>query len=145
MVAPSRAHADSLRPMAATSRSAMEILDAGPSFESSGSMVGDPVHLYSTFEIIVDKKYYTLKLLAWKGDGEKVELFGCKTGLGSPEYPTPRGTFYLCRIFDDKPMWIPPPSDWAIGESPSNSVYGGHMMPLFKKMPASNGKFAEGT
>ncbi|MBI5249870.1 MAG: L,D-transpeptidase [Desulfomonile tiedjei] len=130
--------------MSATSRSAAEILDAGPSFENSGGMVGDPVHLYSTFEILVDRKEYTLRLFAGKGDGEKTLLFACKTGLGSAEYPTPRGTYYVCRIFDDKPMWIPPPSDWAIGESPSNTVYGGHMMPLFKKIPAAGyGKSVE--
>jgi L,D-transpeptidase ErfK/SrfK len=125
----------SARPAAALSE-AGEILDMGPGFENAGSTVGDPVHLYSTFEILVDKHDYTVRLFGVKKNGEKAQLFDCKAGLGSPEYPTPRGVFYLYRIFDDKPLWIPPPSDWAYGESPSHSVYGGHMLPLFKKVPA---------
>lgn len=143
MVGRGRDGADVPQPVTATSRSGAEMLDEGAGFDASGSLVGDPVHLYSTFEILVDHKDYTLKLYAAKGDGEKVLLFECKTGLGSSEYPTPRGTFYLCRIFDDKPLWIPPPSDWAYGESPSHNVYGGHMMPLFKKISAKNEKSPE--
>lgn len=125
----------SARPAAALSRAA-EILDSGPGFENAGSMVGDPVHVYSSFEILVDKHAYTVRLFGIKQNGEKSQLFDCRAGLGSPEYPTPRGVFYLYRIFDDRPLWIPPPSDWAYGESPSHNVYGGHMLPLFKKVSA---------
>jgi hypothetical protein len=39
------------------------------------------------------------------------------------------------RIYDDKPLWIPPQDRWwAWGQRPSHSVYGGHMMPFFKKV-----------
>jgi hypothetical protein len=115
------------------------ILDSGESFSSAGRLVGDPVSLFSSFEVQVDKSKYTLKLYGVKNGGVRTQLFDCRTGLGSAEYPTPRGTYYLVRIFDDKPIWIPPPSDWAYGQAPSRSAYGGHMIPLFKKVPAKDG------
>ncbi|AFM25510.1 L,D-transpeptidase [Desulfomonile tiedjei] len=134
-----RTRVASLLPMSAATSEAAELLDSGPSLENSGSLVGDPVDLFSSFEILVDRKEYTVRLFGSNGD-EKVLLYDCKAGLGSPEYPTPKGTFYICRIYDDKPLWIPPPSDWAYGQSPSNSVYGGHMLPFFKKVPAVEGE-----
>lgn len=135
-----RTRVASLLPMSAAKSEAVELLDSGPTLENSGSLVGDPVDLFSSFEILVDRKQYTVRLFGSNGDNEKVLLYDCKAGLGSPEYPTPKGTFYICRIYDDKPLWIPPPSDWAYGQSPSNSVYGGHMLPLFKKVPAVGGE-----
>jgi hypothetical protein len=95
----------------------------------------DPTSLYSSFEIQVEHAKYTLKLYGINSEEEQVLLFSCRTGLGSPEYPTPKGSYYVVRIFDDRPLWIPPPSDWAYGESPSRSVYGGHMMPFYVKKP----------
>ncbi len=127
----------SLHPIVpAARRLGQTILDSGEGFSSAGRLVGDPVSLFSSFEVMVSKSDYTLKLYGMKNGGERTVLFECRTGLGSSEYPTPRGSYYLVRIFDDKPIWIPPPSDWAYGQAPSRSAYGGHMIPLFKKIPA---------
>lgn len=106
--------------------------------EGAGKRVEDPVTLYSSFLIEVERAKYTVSLYGYNDDGEKAVLFSCKAGLGSSEYPTPRGSFYITRIFDDKPLWIPPQDrDWAYGQSPSRSVYGGHMMPFFSKVQAA--------
>ena len=130
----------SLHPIVpAARRLGAAMLDSGESFSSAGRLVGDPVSLFSSFEVQVDKSKYTLNLYGVKNGGVRTRLFECRTGLGSAEYPTPRGTYYLVRIFDDKPIWIPPPSDWAYGQAPSRSAYGGHMIPLFKKVPAKGG------
>jgi len=110
-------------------------------YVSLAENVDNPRTLYSSFEIRVDRARYHVQLLAEKGDGSKALLFECKAGLGSADYPTPRGSFYVMRIFDDHPLWIPPPDrDWAWGQAPSRSVYGGHMMPLFSKRPRNTGK-----
>jgi hypothetical protein len=38
-------------------------------------------------------------------------------------------------------LWIPPATrEWAYGQRPSRSVYGGHMMPFFNKKPANRSK-----
>lgn len=87
-----RTRVASLFPTSSVTSDAAELLDAGPSFENSGSLVGDPVDLFSSFEILVDRKEYTVRLFGSNGD-EKVLLYDCKAGLGSPEYPTPKGTF----------------------------------------------------
>jgi hypothetical protein len=124
----------SLRPVApAAKRPVASILDADRMFFDAGRMVGDPINVYASFEIRVNIKEYTLDLYGIKDNGDSTVLYSCRTGLGSPEYPTPRGSYYIVRIFDDHPLWIPPPSDWAYGQSPSHSVYGGHMMPFFVK------------
>jgi hypothetical protein len=127
----------SLDPMVpATRKLGRTILDSGESFSSAGRLVGDPVSIFSSFQVQVSKSNYTLKLYGIKNGGDKTLLFECRTGLGSPEFPTPRGSYYLVRIFDDHPIWIPPHDrDWAYGQAPSRSAYGGHMMPLFKKSP----------
>jgi L,D-transpeptidase catalytic domain len=120
------------------------MLDSGEGFSSSGRLVGDPASLFSGFEAHVNRSRYTLKLYGIKNSGERTLLFECRTGLGSAEFPTPRGTYYLVRIFDDHPIWIPPRDrDWAYGQSPSRSVYGGRMMPLFKKSPIKDGSKAK--
>jgi hypothetical protein len=126
----------SLKPVVrASSRQGATLLDSGEAFATAGSLVADPTGLYSSFEIEVDRARYTIKLYGLRED-EKKMLFSSRVGLGSAEFPTPRGSYYITKIFDDKPIWIPPDSWWAWGQSPSRSVYGGHMMPLLIKRPA---------
>ncbi|MFH0958062.1 MAG: L,D-transpeptidase [Pseudomonadota bacterium] len=112
------------------------LLDAKGHLEQVGKRVGQPLDLYSRFQIEVERSSYNVKLFGCDDEGKKDLLFSCKAGLGSPEYPTPRGTFYILRIFDNHPLWIPPDREWAYGQSPSRSVYGGHMMPFFSKVQA---------
>jgi hypothetical protein len=111
-----------------------------PVFELSnaGRLIANPSGIFSSFEILVERSSYTVRLYGIRKDNGKSLLFQCKAGLGSSEYPTPKGMFYLTRIYDDKPLWIPPPDrDWAWGQAPSHSVYGGHMIPFFTKQPLS--------
>lgn len=111
-----------------------DIVDSAARLKEAGQKAGDPVDLYSNFRIEVERAKYIVKFLGIDDNGNKTELFSCKAGLGSSEYPTPKGSFYITRIFDDKPVWIPPQDrDWAYGQAPSHSVYGGRMMPFFKK------------
>ncbi|MGC8907773.1 MAG: L,D-transpeptidase [Desulfomonilaceae bacterium] len=111
-----------------------QVLDDASGLNRLGRLVGDPRPLYATYEILVDRSKYTVQLFGVKEDDTRTLLFECRAGLGSVEYPTPKGTYYIVRIFDDKPLWIPPPDrEWAWGQSPSRTVYGGHMMPLFSK------------
>lgn len=138
----------SLNPGAPVVRSNGRLLsDCGQgvvSFVSLAEKVDNPQGLFSSFEIRVNRAKYHVEFLAEKDDGSKTLLFECRAGLGSAEFPTPRGSFYVMRIFDDKPLWIPPPDrDWAWGQAPSRTVYGGHMMPLFSKRPANPGKKTE--
>ncbi len=119
----------------AATRDGDSILDTGDAAESAGSLVADPSSVFSSVYILVDRAKFTLTLYGVRGD-ERKELYTCKVGLGSSEYPTPSGSYYALRIYDDKPLWIPPPSDWAYGMSPSYLTYGGHMIPLFRKIPA---------
>lgn len=114
------------------------LLDSDRLLASTGSLVHDPSGLYGGFDILVNISTFTLELFGVRPDGQKTLLFSSRVGLGSQEYPTPRGSFFLTRIFDDKPLWIPPPSDWAWGQIPSHSVYGGHMLPLLKKVPMAS-------
>lgn len=114
------------------------LLDSRDRLENVGKKVGEPLDLYSRFQIEVERSKFDVKLFAYDDQGKKDLLFSCKAGLGSSEYPTPRGSFYILRIFDDHPLWIPPQDrEWAYGQSPSRSVYGGHMMPFFSKIQAS--------
>ncbi len=119
----------------AATRGGDTILDTGDAAQSAGSLVGDPSGIFSTFDILVDRSNFTLNLYGIRGEERKL-LYSCKVGLGSAEFPTPRGSYYALRIYDDKPLWIPPPSDWAYGMSPSTLTYGGHMIPLYRKIPA---------
>ena len=129
----------SLKPMVpATRRPVTGLLDADRDFFQAGELVGNPVNIFSGFEISVDRAKYTLELYGMKNGDGKTLLYSCRTGLGSPDYPTPKGTYYIVRIFDDHPLWIPPPSDWAYGQAPSHSVYGGHMMPFFSKIQVAD-------
>jgi hypothetical protein len=116
------------------SRNSKTLLDERESIASVGGLAADATGLYSRLEIQVNRSAYTLRLFAIKHDGDRKVLFTCRTGLGSSEFPTPKGSYYIIRIFDDNPLWIPPPDrEWAWGQSPSHSVYGGHMMPFFTK------------
>jgi lipoprotein-anchoring transpeptidase ErfK/SrfK len=126
----------------AVSRGDRIVSDAGDAAASAGSLVANPSGLFSSFYILVDRSNYTLSLYGIRGEERKL-LYSCKVGLGSSEYPTPRGSYYALRIYDDKPLWIPPPSDWAYGMSPSQSTYGGHMIPLFRKVLADKSKGEE--
>jgi hypothetical protein len=118
------------------------VIDATHYLSPVGSTVGDASKVFSTLEILVDKASYTVRVFGITRKGQDKLLYSCKAGLGSPEYPTPRGSFFIERIFDENPLWIPPDRPWAWGEAPSRSVYGGHMMPLYikKPLPASNGE-----
>lgn len=128
----------------AASREGESMLDAPEKIASVGRLAADAGSLYSRLEIQVEKRAFMLRLFAIKRNGERKQLFECKTGLGSAEFPTPRGSYYILRIFDDNPLWIPPPDKpWAWGQSPSHSVYGGHMMPFFSKRPLDRRKQAE--
>lgn len=116
-------------------RGGATVVDPWEGFSSAGSLVADPRSIYGDFEIRVNKSKFTLELIARRPDGEEKLLYNCKVGLGSPEYPTPPGTYYIARIYDDRPLWIPPQDrPWAWGQSPSHNVYGGHMMPFFSKV-----------
>jgi hypothetical protein len=121
----------------AVRKSGAELLDLDGVLPDIGKKIGDPINIFPSFEVVVDHGTFTLEFLGIKYDNERKLLFKCRTGLGSPEFPTPRGTFYLTRIFDDKPLWIPPPKDWAYGMVQSRAVYGGHMIPLFSKKAMS--------
>ncbi len=120
--------------LAVVAKKGGQILDDASRLSRLGRLVGDPRSLYATYEILVDRAQYSVQLFGIKDDETRTLLFECRAGLGSVEYPTPKGTYYIVRIFDDKPLWIPPPDrEWAWGQSPSRTVYGGHMMPLFSK------------
>jgi len=118
----------------AASRRGRVLLDPEKSFASAGSLVGDAHTLYARLEIRVNRSAYKLELYGFRQDKEKL-LYRTKVGLGSPQFPTPRGSYFITRIFDDHPLWIPPQNRWwAYGQMPSRTVYGGHMMPFFKKI-----------
>jgi L,D-transpeptidase ErfK/SrfK len=103
-------------------------------FASAGSLAGDVTSLYTSFRIDISRTHFTLKLFGMR-NGRKHELYSTKVGIGSPEFPTPHGKYYITRIYDDHPWWIPPNRPWAWGQIPSRTVYGGHMMPLMSKRP----------
>lgn len=91
-------------------------------------------------EIEVSHSDHMFKLIE-NAQGKRQILYQCKIGLGSSEFPTPVGTYYVTHIYDDKPWWIPPKDRaWAAGDSPSQKVYGGTMAPLLKKRPMRNNK-----
>lgn len=114
----------------------IRIVDSGETLFSTGRLIGDPRTLFSSFEIQVDRANFDVKFFGMKNHQERSLLFECKAGLGSSEYPTPRGSFYIMRIYDDNPLWIPPQDRaWAWGQTSSRSAYGGHMLPFFHKQP----------
>ena len=134
----------SLSPAFDQNSNSISVLDSHEKLGSFGKLASEPLNIYNHFLIEVDKASFTVELSGFKDTGEKNLLYSCKAGLGSPEYPTPRGTFYIIRIFDDNPWWIPPQDrEWAAGEVASRNVYGGHMMPLFSKYSALPNKRTE--
>lgn len=82
----------------------------------------------NALEIYVSHSNYDLVV----AEGDK-GLFRCKVGLGSSEFPTPVGDYFITHIFDQEPWWIPPNRPWAYGKRASKDVYGGTMAPLLKK------------
>ncbi|MEW6110547.1 MAG: L,D-transpeptidase [Thermodesulfobacteriota bacterium] len=108
------------------------LLANGPAMTKIGRLAKDPSGLYSSLEIHVYKRDYRLQLIGLRGTKQDV-LFETRVGLGSGEYPTPNGRYFITMIYDDHPWWIPPDREWAWGQSPSRTVYGGHMMPLMSK------------
>jgi hypothetical protein len=121
-----------------------QLLDSDNLRASAGKLAGSPLGVYSAFDIEVNRATYIVRLFGITHSGERNELFSCRAGLGSEEYPTPRGSWYILRIFDNHPTWIPPDRPWAYGMTPSKSVYGGHMMPFLTKTQARLNRQADG-
>jgi len=96
---------------------------------------------FDHLEIEVSHSRHFFKLLGKTPGGADDVLHECNVGLGSREFPTPVGVYYVTHIFDDNPWWIPPPNRaWAAGQSPSRRIYGGIMAPLLKKRPLKDKK-----
>ncbi|MEW6350299.1 MAG: L,D-transpeptidase [Thermodesulfobacteriota bacterium] len=111
------------------------LVDSIRVMDFTGRLSVSPGGVYSHLEIHVHRSKFLVYLYGITYSGERKELFWCKAGLGSPEYPTPVGSYYILRIYDKHPLWIPPQDrEWAYGMTPSHSVYGGHMMPFFSKI-----------
>ncbi len=106
---------------------------------SVGNMASEPAESKFKFVAIeVSHSEHTFKLFSVSQPGKPEILYECKIGLGSSEFPTPVGTYFVTHIYDDNPWWIPPKDRaWAAGDSPSKTVYGGTMAPLLKKRPVS--------
>ncbi len=85
-------------------------------------------------EIFVSHSSHVFQLQGISSLGAKQVLYTCRIGLGARDFPTPTGVYYVTHIYDDKPLWIPPPDrPWAFGQRASRDVYGGTMAPLLKK------------
>ncbi len=112
---------------------------AGLGIESFSSKVGSAEakvdrNRFDYIEIEVSHSEHVFKLLGKSLEGKREVLYQCKVGLGGPGFPTPVGTYFVTHIYDDNPWWIPPKDRaWAVGNSPSQRVYGGIMAPLLKK------------
>lgn len=89
---------------------------------------------YDHLEIWVSHSSHEFRLYGLPRAGDKEVLYRTDVGLGSREFPTPVGVYYVTHIYDEDPWWIPPRDRaWAAGQSPSRKVYGGTMAPLLKK------------
>ncbi len=89
---------------------------------------------YDHLEIWVSHSAHEFKLFGTAPTGQKEVLYETRIGLGSGEFPTPVGVYYVTHIYDEDPWWIPPKDRaWAAGQSASRKVYGGTMAPLLKK------------
>ena len=131
----SQLRAEGIRPVLANAgHNLYDSMSAKGYLGSAGSLAGNVTTLYSSFNIDISKTDYTLRLFGTR-NGQQHELYSTRVGIGSPEFPTPRGKFYITMIYDDHPWWIPPNRPWAWGQIPSRNVYGGHMMPLLSKRP----------
>lgn len=110
------------------------ILMPGNRLESLGKFPMGPESGFSHLEIEVSHSRHHLKLIGNSYFGKREVIYECGVGLGSGEFPTPVGVYFVTHIYDDNPWWIPPPNRaWAAGQSPSKRVYGGTMAPLLKK------------
>jgi hypothetical protein len=95
---------------------------------------------YKYLEIEVGYDTFIFKLFGVYESGQKDLLKECKVALGArgDGFDTPVGVYFVTHIYDDHPLWIPPPDrPWAWGQSISKTVYGGTMAPLLKKRPVS--------
>ncbi len=106
-----------------------------------GTFPTGPESGFSHLEIEVSHSRHTFKLVGTSFFGKKDVIYECRVGLGSGEFPTPVGIYYVTHIYDEDPWWIPPPNRaWAAGQSRSTRVYGGTMAPLLKKRPVDRRK-----
>jgi hypothetical protein len=111
-----------------------DVLMPGNNLLSVGNFPAGPESRFRNLEIEVSHSRHLLKLLGNSYFGKKDVIFECRVGLGSPEFPTPVGVYFVTHIYDKEPWWIPPANRaWAAGHSPSKTVYGGTMAPLLKK------------
>ncbi len=94
---------------------------------------------YDYLEIWVSHSSHEFRLYGLPRSGDREALYETTVGLGSGEFPTPVGVYYVTHIYDEDPWWIPPRDRaWAAGQSPSRKVYGGTMAPLLKKRPVKS-------
>jgi hypothetical protein len=105
--------------------------------ESVGNLPTSSRGMVNHLEIEVSHSAHVFRLCASTSLGKKKLLYECRVGLGNPhEFPTPVGVYFVTRIYDDDPWWIPPANqEWAAGQKPNRKVYGGTMAPLLKKRP----------
>jgi len=104
--------------------------------EKSGASLEKSSGKYDHMEIWVSHSAHEFKLFGLPSTGQREVLYETKVGLGSGEFPTPVGVYYVTHIYDEDPWWIPPKDRaWAAGQSPSRKIYGGTMAPLLKKRP----------
>ena len=64
----------------ATRKLGRTILDSGESLSSAGRLIGDPVSIFSSFQVQVSKSKYTLKLYGIKNGGDKTLTFSRNEG-----------------------------------------------------------------
>ncbi|MFH1116952.1 MAG: L,D-transpeptidase [Pseudomonadota bacterium] len=139
---PPRTPPPAFRPPALVSRKQMQaLLMPGDHLKSVGKFMKSREGKFSRLEIEVSHSLCDFRLLGLLPSGKKDVLYECKVGLGSREFPTPEGHYYVTHIYDRDPWWIPPANRaWAVGQSPSRKVYGGVMAPLLKKRPIGSGR-----
>lgn len=138
---------DPQSPAAASAQRGTPNADAAHARLDSGTSVAHAVadKKFDYLEIEVSHSRHFFKLVGKNVGGGEDVLHECKVGLGSGEFPTPKGVYYVTHIYDDNPWWIPPPNRaWAAGQSPSRRIYGGTMAPLLKKRPIKDKKTVTG-
>jgi hypothetical protein len=108
------------------------------SLRSVGNLPTNAKTGFSHVRLEVSLSRHWLRLLGTSFFSKDEVLYECRTGLGARGFPTPVGIYFVTHIYDESPLWIPPPNRaWAAGQSPSRRVYGGTMAPLLKKIGAS--------
>jgi len=117
------------------------LLMPGESLKSVGNLPTNAKPGFSHVRLEVSLSRHWLRLLGTSFFSKDEVLYECKTGLGARDFPTPVGIYFVTHIYDESPLWIPPPNRaWAAGQSPSRRVYGGTMAPLLKKNPVASRK-----